>query len=215
MSQQNQNNKNPKNGRVLSKQNIIENFRDLGKSTAGALGTDLLKPVGEDFMRELLGFKTTKKFSGEISPGETLEMKNVLSGKEEENKKLKKQLFAEKSLREEIERAANQKAQDLNLQLSAITQEVAALSKNTQGLTREVEIASIQAPVNPGVYHLIFFEKLLEFIKSFRKKIEDATVWLTAYNRRSAKKRGFWGQVKMSGAKRLLSSEDNLQRSAG
>lgn len=215
MSQQNQNNKNPKNGKVLSKQNIIENFRDLGKSTAGALGTDLLRPVGEDFMRELLGLKTARKFSGEISPGESLEMKNVLSGKEEENKKLKKQLLGEKSLREEIERSANQKAQALNLQLSAITQEVAALSKNTQGLTREVEIASVQAPVNPGVYHLIFFEKLLEFIKSFRKKIEDAAVWLTAYNRRSAKRRGFWGQVKMSGAKRLLSAEDNLQRSAG
>ena len=93
-------------------------------------------------------------------------------------------------------------------------QEVLALAQTTQNIGQEVEIASIQAPVNPGVYHVIFFEKLLEFIKSFRRKIEDAGVWLHASNEKALKK-NYWGLYKKHGSKFLLSPDHYLQRSAG
>jgi hypothetical protein len=109
-----------------------------------------------------------------------------------------------------IERRSN----ELRLQLKAIMQEVVILAGNTQDLGKEVQLAAMQAPIEPGVYHIIFFEKLLEFIKSFRKKIEEASVWLHISNKR-AQKKNFWGRYKQHGAKYLLSGEHYASRSAG
>src|SRR4030065_534669 len=67
-------------------------------------------------------------------------------------------------------------------------------AETTQDLGQELQIASMQAPVEPGLYHVIFFEKLLEFLKSFRKKIEAGSIWLQATNKRAAKKI-YWGPV--------------------
>ena len=72
----------------------------------------------------------------------------------------------------------------------------------------------MQAPVEPGVYHVIFFEKLLEFVKSFRKKIEDAAVWLHATNSR-AEKKNYWSRYKKHGGKFLLAADHYLTSSAG
>jgi len=54
----------------------------------------------------------------------------------------------------------------------------------------------------------------LEFMKSFRKKIEDAQIWLHASNKR-AEKKNFWSTYKKHGSKFLLSPDHYLQRSAG
>ena len=93
-------------------------------------------------------------------------------------------------------------------------QEVVTLAQSTQDLAQEVEIAAIQAPANPGIYHLVFFERLLEFITSFRKKIENAGHWLSAVNKRADKK-NYWSIYKKHGSKFLLSPDHYLQRSAG
>src|SRR3989344_1908364 len=90
-----------------------------------------------------------------------------------------------------------------------------ALEQKTESLAEETKIAALQGPVEPGIYHIIFFEKLLDFLKSFSKKIEEASVWLHAVNKRAAKKNVWGAHYKSHGAKYLLSSEHYLQRSAG
>jgi hypothetical protein len=72
----------------------------------------------------------------------------------------------------------------------------------------------MQAPIEPGVYHLIFFEKLLEFIKSFRKNIGQAKVWLQSSNKR-AQKKNYWASYKKHGGKFLLAADHYVSRSAG
>ena len=109
---------------------------------------------------------------------------------------------------------SERKSNELKLQLKAIMEEVLALAATTSNLDEETKIAALQAPVNPGVYHVIFFEKLLEFIKSFRRKIEDASVWLSAVNKR-AQKKNYWTMYKKKGSSFLLAPDHYLQRSAG
>ena len=115
---------------------------------------------------------------------------------------------------EEEKRRIEEKSNELKLQLNAIMQEMAVLSQSTQELAKETQIAAMQAPVEPGVYHLIFFEKLLEFIRSFRKKTEEAKIWLQASNNR-AQKKNFWARYKKHGGKFLLSPDHYLTRSSG
>ena len=114
----------------------------------------------------------------------------------------------------EEKRRVEEKGNELRLKLHALMQEIYNLAKTTQGLGEQVEVAAMQAPANPGVYHVIFFEKLLEFIKSFRKKIEDAGIWLQAANKRSEKK-NYWAMYKKKGSSFLLAPDHYLQRSAG
>jgi len=203
-----------KGQKIITQRNVLESLKDLGTGTAKTVKKDLLEASGEDFFRQLLGTKAEKKYTGEITPGESLELNEVYSGKRQENEKLRGQIELERRLREEEKSRIQEKGNELKLQLHALMQEVYELAKTTQGLGHEVEVASMQAPVNPGVYHVIFFEKLLEFMKSFRKKIEDAQIWLHASNKR-AEKKNFWSIYKKHGSKFLLSPDHYLQRSAG
>ncbi len=200
-------------GKQASKPQVLETLRDLGSETAAST-RDAAFEVGRDFFRQLVGL-SEQKISGSLVPGESIQMEEVLTGVAQERKLFRAQLAQERRMRAEEQRFSQKKQEELRVQLAAVTTEVTQLAKTTQGLSREVQIATMSAPVEPGAYHVIFFEKLLTFIHSFRKKIENASEWLSMYNARSRKRaHSFWGQVGVSGAKRLLSPEDYLQRAA-
>ncbi len=204
-----------KNPKVARQPNPLETFKDIGVSTAKQMRDEAAK-IPEDFMEQLLGIKSvSKKFSGEIEPGEALDFSEVFSGKHEELARLRKQTVLERKLLEEEKVMIEKKSNELRLQLSAIREEIIVLAQNTENLAEETQIAAMQAPIEPGIYHVIFFEKLLEFINSFRKKIEEAGVWLHSVNTRASKKNMWGNQYKKHGAKYLLSGEHYLQRSAG
>lgn len=191
--------------------NVLES---LGGTTSQSLKEDLIKKVPGDFMEQLFGPGIQRTFSGEITAGETLEIGDVFSGQHEKNQKLEKQLALERKLRQEEEIRTQRKGNELRMQLKALMEEVVVLAQATEELGEETKIAVMQAPVEPGIYHIIFFEKLLEFIKSFRKKISQASTWLHATNKRAAKK-NYWTRYKKHGGKFLLSAEHYLSRSAG
>ena len=207
-------NKNKKQKGLLNQANPLESLKDLGRGTVKSLKDDLLSQTSKDFIDQILG-PGSRNFSGEIIAGESLEVSEVLSGEHEKNLKLRHQLHLERILRLEEEEGREKKTNQLKIQLKSIQEEVLELTQSTQDLAEETQIAAMQAPVEPGVYHILFFEKLLEFIKSFRKKIEEASVWLHATNQRAAKKNAWGANYKKHGAKYLLSGEHYLSRSAG
>ncbi len=200
--------------KLVRQTNVLESLKDIGSATSKSLKKDLFEGTSEAIFDQILGGRQEKKYSGDIVAGESIEISDVFSGKAEENKKLKAQITLEKSLLEEERVQVEKKTNELKLQLHAISQEVVTLVQSTQNLSQEVQIAAMQAPIEPGVYHVIFFQKLLEFIKSFRKKIEDASIWLQSVNKRAMKK-NYWSLYKQHGSKFLLSPDHYLQRSAG
>jgi hypothetical protein len=204
--------KKAKSGAV--KRNVVESLKDIG-GDFGNQGTDLLKRTSEDFFKELLGVPQPKvKRSGEINPGQSLQMSEVVSGKEEENQKLRAQISLERNLSADEKRLSQEKMQELRIQLQAITVEIGKLASSTSNLATQAEIAMIEVPANPGVYHVVFFEKVLEFLQSFRKKIDLAATWLGSANKR-AEKKNYWSMYKKKGSSFLLSPDHYLQRSAG
>ncbi|TSC90330.1 MAG: Uncharacterized protein G01um10145_2 [Microgenomates group bacterium Gr01-1014_5] len=195
---------------------ILEALRDIGGGMASSVKKDVFEGISQDFFNQAFGYeKKPRQASGDLAPGQSIEFDQVLEEQKEENKVLRSQLAYEQSLRHQEQTLVSQQSQELKVQIQALAGEVTQLAKTTQGLARETQIAAMQAPANPGVYHVNFFEKLRSYIVSFRRKIENASLWMQSYNTRSAKKKGFWGQVGKSGAKRLLSNEDYIQRSAG
>jgi len=204
-----------KNAKSNSRPNPLEALKDIGKGTS----SDMKKEAGklsQDFLDQLLGIKRdSKNFSGEIMAGESIEMNDVISGKREEIIKEKRQFEFIAKLEAEDRAIIEKKTGELRLQMKAIQEELLIIAKQTQNLSEEVRIASMQAVVNPGEYHVIFFEKLLEFVQSFRKKIDSAQVWLHSLNKRSHKKNMWGANYAKKGGSYLLSGEHYLQRSAG
>lgn len=198
----------------LRRRNVLEGLKDIGSGTVQSFKKDLLQDTSEKFFKEMFGAPESKNYSGDLVPGESLELAELLSGKTEENKKLKRQISLERNLHAEEEAMVERKSDELKLHLHALMQEVLALAKSTQSLGEKVEIAAMQAPANPGVYHIVFFEKLLEFLRSFREKIENASLWLNASNKR-AEKKNYWTMYKKKGSSFLLAPDHYLQRSAG
>lgn len=212
-------NTNKKSGRKVqagtSSDSILEALRGIGGDGASQLKNEASE-ISKRFFDQMLGWeKPAPKASGGLSPGQSIEINQVLREQTEENKQLRSRLAYEQSLRAQESQLASRDTQEVKLQVQALSSEIGQLAQSTNSLAKETKIAAMQAPVTPGVYHITFFESLRSYIVSFRKKIENASLWLQASNQRSAKKKGFWGQVGKSGAKRLLSSEDYAQRSAG
>ncbi|MFI5240859.1 MAG: DUF5660 family protein, partial [Microgenomates group bacterium] len=150
-----------KNQHTVGKQNVIESLKDLSSSSASGI-SDMFKSTSEDFFSELIGISSPKKkVSGELQMGESLEMSEALKGKTEENKRLRAQISLERQLVQEERRRSNEKSDELRVQLHALVSEVNKLAQTTGNLADETKIAMMEAPVNPGIYHIIFFEKLL------------------------------------------------------
>jgi len=192
-----------KQAQTQTKQNLVESLKGVGTQ------------IPQDFLRELFGFpQVTPKVSGEVRAGESLDMQELLSGKAEENKKLKAQLNLERNLAAEERRLAEEKIGKLRVQLQAIITEITKVAAGAKELSDEVAAATIIAPVDPGVYHLNFFEKLLSFVQSFRKKINLAVTWLHSTNKR-AEKKNYWARYKKGRGSFLLAPDHYLQRSAG
>jgi hypothetical protein len=199
---------------TVTRQNVLESLKDLGSGATNQAG-DLLKSSSEDFIKELLGLSRVKvKRSGELSVGESLQMSEVISGKEEENKKLRNQISAERILSADEKRVTQEKSNDLKVQLQGLMQEVQKVAESTENFAEITQVAVMTAPVEPGIYHVTFFQNVLEFLQSFRKKIDLAATWLQSSNKR-AEKKNYWNTFKKKGASFLLSPDHYSQRSAG
>lgn len=208
-----QNNKSAKTKR-LKAPNPLEALKDVTKDVASEMKHEATQ-LPQDFMKELLGIQKTRKISGEINMGESIELDQLMQQREERVAEQGKRNNLEKILIEEERGRLEKKSGELKIQLKVMQDEMLTLAQSTQELAEEVQIAAVQAPIEPGVYHVIFFEKLLEFIRSFRKKINEASVWLNATNKRAARKNTWAANYKKHGAKYLLSGEHYIARAAG
>lgn len=203
-----------KNQPLPTGQNVLESIKDLGLGASDQV-KNLVKDTSEDFFRELLGLQSQKiKRSGELLPGKSVNMGDILNGKEDKDQKTRKQFSFENTVLKEESRISREKTSELKMQLQSIMEEVKEVAESTQGLAEATKAAALSAPIEPGIYHIRFFQNLLEFLKSFRKRIDLAATWLNSSNKR-AEKKNYWNMYKKKGSSFLLSPEHYSQRSAG
>jgi len=98
----------------------------------------------------------------------------------------------------------------LQAQLRALAKEVKQLDASTQ-------TAIHSDIVDPGTYHVHFFQQLLNFVILMRKRVHEANTWIENFNSRSKKQGHFWSQVasKKGGTAYLMSQEHQVARNVG
>jgi len=128
-------------------------------------------------------------------------------------RKFKKEfLYQAQRIRTEEKEIFNREKEELREQISGLKLEIKAMADSTQELEAEVKKASLIEPREINTYQTNFLKRLKNFIKNFRKNLDEASQWLETLNRKSDKR--FWGRVKKGGASYLLSGEHSASRAA-
>ena len=179
---------------------LNEPFRSLGQSIAQNFKNEAYQ-IPQEIVRQITGQENNEK---ELHPGEAInpqeENKQVFNQESIVAKYYQGQLEKEKFLR-------TKEGQEIKIRIQALREEIVKIVKSAQELKQTAAITAIQEIPNPGKYHLSLLENLILFLSNLRQKIEESDTWLSAFNQRSKKRHYFWGQVKKSGAKFLLSSD--------
>lgn len=99
-------------------------------------------------------------------------------------------------------------------QIDAIRAELKGLIASLKNLHTDVQNAVTQEVVDPGIYHLNFYDQLRTFIHVLRQQVEDSRSWLASFHSRK-KKMGYWNMFKKHGTTFGLSNERSIATSAG
>ncbi len=192
--------------------NFLEAFRELSRETISEAKTQITKIVASDIPQSF-GLGSS---SGTLSPNESFSMDDLRKAEQSGQQKAENKFDRELQQMRAEERSRLLRQESANKeQLKALQAELKQLVKSAGELSSEVQVATMQATVNPGVYHKNFFAHLRSVIAALRHKVESSKNWLATSNSRAKKQSYFWGSVKKSGTSFLLSSERYMVTSTG
>lgn len=184
--------------------NVLETVRGIGATVGTTVKRDVVTQIAEDALQDIVGGRaSTHQPTEQLQPNETVQLK----GNTEEKPIHRKQ--------ESIQSLIQKDVVETKQKLEAIRQELHTLSKSIQGLSQDIQTAVMEMPVEPGIYHINFFEQLKIMLMSIRERVDDSRSWLSAWKTNAKKKRGYWGMYKKHGTSFGLSNERTLATQAG
>jgi len=203
----------PKTQQTYQSDNFFEAFRELGNQTAKT-GSGLFADTAADMLSQLTGGSPIHQpLSGELRPNQSLDIEAEIRLREVES--IQQERLHLQHLRRQEQLVYSKKQEEIKLQIKAIQDELKKLVGEAAGLAQEVEVAVEQVVVEPGIYHLNFFDKLRQTLLLLRKKIADSRTWMHTVNLRAKQRSFFWAQVGQSGTKFMLSQERYMSTQAG
>ena len=186
--------------------NFLEALTGLSKGVGEEAKIQVTQAITQDIPQSL-------GFSGTLKPNESFSVADIeaaeVRGEHKAATRFSNHLEQERLV---FLRSENEK----NAQISQILAEISQIAKSLGDMGKEIQVATMQAPVNPGVYHRNFFVQLKSFIAELKVKVAESRHWLATANARASKQKGyFWGQAQKSGTKFLLSQERYMVTTTG
>ncbi|PIS09655.1 hypothetical protein COT75_00455 [Candidatus Beckwithbacteria bacterium CG10_big_fil_rev_8_21_14_0_10_34_10] len=186
---------------------FIEALKDIGSSVQKQ-AKDATIGTGKAMADQLLGGNKNSDQvgdSGELQPETPFNFEDYLKSREKQIEQVQKQKFESRIQEERL--VFHRKEEEAKLEIKAVQEELKKLAESTEGLSVEIKKATFTATVNPGTYHENFFSRIKRLIQLARKKLVESQTWLESFNYRSQRKSAYWGGVKKSGTKFMLSQE--------
>ncbi len=192
-----------KKPKAYSNDSILEALRDLSGGVGKTVVKDVAGKVASDALASLFGAIPPKQ--GELQQNEQIDL-----GRQEQP-----QPRFNRPEMSPVTRPVHEDSQKLAQQIEGIRTELKALAASIQSLNTEIKKAVAEVPVDPGIYHVNFLERLRSILKVLREQIDDSKSWLALSAQRKQKKLGYWGMFKKHGTSFGLSNERSLATSAG
>lgn len=194
--------------------NPVEKLNKVGSAVANYTKEET-KVNMKKFWEQLLGtgeYSNAAPQSGDMKAGEAISFQNNKK-QEQLAQEAKPAIRAAYDYAGEVLRVGEtnkEEARALQARLNEILNELQRLAAASVVLEKEVVEATGQAIVNPGKYHLNFFEWLLIEIQQARMQVEDASAWLATVTSKGGKKKNYWNMYKKHGTKFGLSGERSV-----
>ncbi len=197
---------------------FFESIGEIGRSLTSSLKTDVAQGVAKNIHDQILNVKTQPQAPLETPDFDFSQWLNL----QEENKqqeKIAKENFNkgrryERQLHrsEQVVFSAHEK--QLQQEIAEVRQELQLLIQTIGKVEQQIETAVVQEVVDPGVYHLNFFQKLATWLRMVRKSLQEGELWLEMWHSRSQRS-AYWKGVKKSGSSFMLSGERSLATQTG
>jgi hypothetical protein len=193
----------------FSVQNLAEAIKNSGGYAVAEAQKKAIKPVIKDFASALSG--GAKPFP--FPESQTNENPWQQEWLRQDNESEKRELHLRRHL-EVQQQVYDRDKEETEKRIKELLEELRLLAKQIVNLDRSLQTAVQEEVVNPGTYHVNFFEKIRETLIFLRKKIDESQNWLEAsYARR--RKRSFSNSLSKGGTKFLLNQETYMTRAAG
>jgi len=186
---------------VYGSDNVLESLRGIGSSVGKAVVKDVIAGAGNDVIHSIFGGSPQ---SGELKQNQTIEFNNPPD----------KTPALQPRKRETIQAVPQSETTEIKQKIESIRQELRALAQSIKGLRQEITKTTMDMPVDPGIYHLNFFDNLRLYLQAMKEQVDDSKTWLMASSNRKAKK-GYWSMMKKHGTSFGMSHERSLATSAG
>lgn len=198
--------------KAYTNESVLEALRGLSGGVGKTVTKDVVGKVGVDALTSILG--SAPKQQGELRPNQPI----IIPDRQVHEPQSERTYPP--FLRPEVKPVAahsimHEDKEQLNKQIESIRHELKAISASIQSLNTDIGNAVREVPVNPGVYHANFFDRLKAILIVLREQIDDSRSWLALSAQKKQKKLGYWGMFKKHGTSFGLSNERSLATSAG
>lgn len=174
--------------------NVIETLRDVGSGIATSIKDDVFKKTSSNALNSIFGAPP----SGGDYQKNPFERHNGGFQREAPIAQRRPDVLNPMRISQEQARVKQQ--------IESIRAELIGLAKELGQLHQEIEKAITEVPVDPGTYHLNFFERLKGVIILLRKSVHDSRSWLSLSSGKK-KQKGYWNSYKKHGTKFGLSAD--------
>jgi len=200
------NNKKPTIRRPVS---FVEALKSIGGQTVNSLKNDVIKGTAQDVLNSVTGnYSSSEQRQGpDNAYNEWLRQKELNLEREARQRQRHKEIQAV-AIYDARQEEVKTKIKSLQSELKALADEIALLGSEVQNAVN-AEI------VNPGTYHVSYFDKLRKFIIYLRQQVSESNNWLSISSQRKSAQNAYWGGVKKGGTKFMLSQERYMATSAG
>lgn len=183
---------------------FVEALKSIGGQTARTVSHDLIGNTAKDFLSSVTGNIPQRNEFGQ--PTEQPYSQEAVQ----------EEILRQQRHKEVVEtRLFDRKEEETKKQIQALQDQLKMLAKELAGMDKQLQKAIEEEIVAPGTYHLNFFEKLRRIIIDLRKRVVDSISWMETSSQRKAAQQGYWGKVKTSGTKFMLSQERYMSTQAG
>lgn len=202
----------PKKRPAVNTDSFIEALKDIGGGVIKGITQDVLGESAKNATNTLLNANVFKA-SGDIAPGNSLDMEQMQKEQAEQIAKIEHRRLHQLKTKEEVVFSAQE--EKVKHEIQNLKEELKKLAAEMGNVAREVQVAAMQETAHPGAYHASFFEHLRSLIKVLREKLSDSGAWLQASNNRNGKKKGYWGMAQKHGTTFTQNQERTLATQSG
>ena len=197
------------------------NFIEALKSNGSSIAHDTVKGFKDDVLKG-----TAKQFTETIfnssSPDQQTQQQpekpfNFSEYLQSNEKKVRSQQYVKYEYEQSETVIFNRRQEEVNKKIDQIRIELKQLAKEVVFLDQSTQAVIEQELVDPGSYHLNFFEKLLVFIRHMKKRVVESRHWASMQSQRSQAKSHYWKMAnkKVGGTKFSQSQERTLATQTG